>query len=257
MRWNGSVRGRRNPPNSTAGFGGVASGVWDLRSQDTYRRVTEWPTLFTIETNLLAFYRLNDNGSGGLSLVDSSGNGRTLTATGTVNLGTGINGGAANFVRSSTPRLSWTSGSTFLNPNNAHSFAFWARPVANINYYSFISASTTGFNIHHDSGGSLYWNNGLAGDVQVNGVFSAGTWVHIVCVRNSANNMQVFRNGTSVYSSPSTRTYNNATGYSIGGNSVTAGFSMDGLLDNVGIWSRALSAAEVAILYGGGSGYEI
>lgn len=257
MRWNGSVRGRRNLPNSTAGSGGVASGVWDLRSQDTYRRAAEWPTKLTIQTNLLAFYRFNDNGSGGLSLVDSSGNGRTLAATGTVNLGTGINGGAANFVRSSTPRLSWTSGSTVLNPNNAYTLAFWARPVANMNYYSFVGSSTQALNIHHDSGGFLYWNNGAAGDVQVNGVFSANTWVHIVCVRNSSNNMQVYRNGVSVYSAPSIRTYNNVTGFNIGGLSWTPGFNYDGLLDNVGIWSRALSAAEVATLYNGGAGYEI
>ena len=45
--------------------------------------------------NLLAYWKLDDDGSGDVSLVDSTGNGNTLTNVGGVTLGTGLINGDA------------------------------------------------------------------------------------------------------------------------------------------------------------------
>jgi hypothetical protein len=51
--------------------------------------------------SILAYWNLNNDGSGGVSLVDSTGNGYTLTNT-DVTLGTGIIGGDGVFNGSSS-----------------------------------------------------------------------------------------------------------------------------------------------------------
>jgi hypothetical protein len=62
-----------------------------------------------ITDNILAYWNFDNDGSGGVSLADSTGNGNTLTNSGGVTLGTGIIAGDAVF-----------DGASYLSFNTTH-----------------------------------------------------------------------------------------------------------------------------------------
>ena len=75
-------------------------------------------------------------------------------------------------------------------------------------------------------------------------------WVHYVAVYNVAT-VQIFRNGVSVASvAANGEALQNAS-------ALTIGTGFEGLLDELSIWSRSLSPAEVTALYASGAGLEI
>ncbi len=256
MRWNGSVLGRKNPPNSTAGAGGTAPGVWNLRSQGIYRQALEWPRIVDLYTDLAVFYRFDDNGSGGLSLVDSSGNGRTLTAVNGPTLGSGLISGCASLTRASSQYL---TRSLSFSPNSAYSLSAWINLTTIQDFFALVSGGSAGtLNVHGSANGSLFWNNAAAADVTVNNFFATNQWIHVVLVRNAANNMTVYKNGSVVYSSAALRTYSNVTTIDIGTYRPNlASFAWNGRIDAFGLWTRALSASEVALLNNSAQGLQL
>jgi hypothetical protein len=95
-------------------------------------------------------------------------------------------------------------------------------------------------------------NNNLKLETNTNGQefafyneFNTGTWYHIALVRNN-DNLLYYRNGT-LLSTASISNSNHITLSHIGFN----GRSFRGMMDEVGIWDRALSSEEVALLNNG------
>jgi len=89
---------------------------------------------------------------------------------------------------------------------------------------------------------------------------STGSWYHIVCTHDGsgdASGMTIYINGssqavTTLYDNLTTTTENTAD-FQIGARGTAGGF-FDGIIDEVGIWSRELSSTDVANLYNSGSG---
>jgi hypothetical protein len=213
--------------------------------------------------NLLAFYKLSD-------LSDSSGNNRTLTNNGNVSFAPGKIGNAAVF-----------DGSNFLQsnvqqPSTAMTVSVWAK-LNNTNGPRFLIDSVTGnnwsgggFGIDTDNGSvvSHVFHGGEGGEgvglytSSVDLTLSEGVWYHIVGTHDTSTGLgKLYINGTLNNSVQHNRNdpfggdMTNPVGF--GSNADGTYGMLDGQLDAVGIWNRALSDAEVAELYNNRAGGEV
>jgi predicted esterase len=198
--------------------------------------------------------------------TDASGNGRTLTATGTPTFSTtekreGTH--AVNFNGTSQYVTLPTSGSFQQTAFSAKSVSFWMK-----------SANNTGNRILLDLGGS---DDGLAlrlnSNTLIAGVANNSTrrefastynntaWNHIALVY-STNTLRLYINGVlqpnSITNLPFTSVGSTSNASRIGANNSTNAFNIlfgmanySGLLDDFEIYSKALSQSDVTALYSG------
>jgi len=242
----------RGATRATAVYAGATEGKAIYYGPSLLWNAAGWEPS-TLQNNLLAFYRLNDDGSGALSLADSSGNNRTLTNANAAALSSGAIQGSALFTGNSQ---FLTAGIPF-NPAQPYSISMWVNVSTLKNYFSIIAGSTGGtLNIHGDSSGGLSWNNGASGDFSQSGFFSANQWMHCVFVRGSANAMTVYKNGTLVKTATGSTNYSPITLVDIGNVRHMFGFQFAGKIDAIGIWDRALTTTEIGKLYNSGTGFE-
>ena len=216
--------------------------------------------------DILAYWNLNDDGSGGVSLLDATGNGNNLTNTTGAQLGTGIIGGDVVFDG---------TGATYLNNNNtfssdpstsSNSISIWINPAGyateNNSYDGYIQAScfygpnTIGLLLALDDSG--YLRGSIAGiPFNTGAIIPLNTWSNISVVQG--NGVATFYlNGSSIY------TYSGSLGFWNSGQILTIGsqdngapynaWPFNGGVDEVGVWSRVLSAQEITYLYNNGNG---
>jgi hypothetical protein len=204
--------------------------------------------------NILAYWNLNNNGSGGVSLVDSTGNGNTLTNNDGVTLGTGIIAGDAVFDPILTNSLTTpiTVGSDF-------SISAWVNVTAFDGGIAVLGSSTDSTAPAIIAGAPdtyfFYGNNG--GDCNPAtpaSPLSTGTWNHIVgTVSSSTSTCRYYVNGTLISDDTFTG-LGNFTEIQLGAYFARSLLTFNGQLDEVGVWDRALTGAEVTQLYNGGIG---
>lgn len=199
-------------------------------------------------TDILAYWNLNDNGSGGVSLVDSTGNGYTLTNT-DVTLGTGIIGGDGVFNGSSSvlenASLSVGSGnfslSVWINPSSTNSSGIinQGNDDDQVSYVlSYVNEQVWFYGANNEQ-------------ISPCGSTPIGNWSH-VCLTNNSGLFTIYVNGSSVGSTSLTADFSGAP-FKIGlGYGGIAYFN--GGIDEIGVWSRALSGAEITELYNSGAG---
>lgn len=114
------------------------------------------------------------------------------------------------------------------------------------------SASGIYFQIKLKSTGYLEFYNGgtIVGDSRS---ISADTWYH-VCVVDDSSNTLIYLNGSSETTSNSgTGDHTSQAPLSIGRLNSTYGQYMDGFIDEVAIWTSALSSTNVATVYNSGT----
>jgi hypothetical protein len=205
--------------------------------------------------NILAYWNLNNNGSGGVSLVDSTGNGNTLTNNDGVTLGTGIIAGDAVFDPSLTNSLT-----TPITIGADYSISAWVNVTAFDGGVAAVGSSTDGEApaiIADVSATYFFYGANDDGDCNPgtpSGPLSTGTWNHIVgTISSSTSTCRYYVNGTLI----SQDTYTNLgqfTELQLGAYFARSLFTFNGQLDEVGVWNRALTGAEVTELYNGGLG---
>ena len=85
---------------------------------------------------------------------------------------------------------------------------------------------------------------------------SAGTWYHVVGTEDGSGNWGLYIDGVSVATASNSTFFDNADTQYIGAINLTAGIArtFDGLIDEVGVWSRALQPHEIQQLYNDGNG---
>jgi hypothetical protein len=195
----------------------------------------------------IAYYKLDSNGFGGVSLVDSSENGNSLTNNEGVELGSGIiNGGALG---NGTGYL--TLNSTLdLSANFAVNLWVLNLPFDYVQMFSGVNLSGLG----------VYANNyelgvGKTGvyNIFFNSVAFIAGW-NMVSVSRQNGLFSIYLNGLLLTTALD---YSNFAGnYALfaqyEGAFVETSVGVG--IDEVGVWSRSLSSAEISALYNTGAG---
>ena len=198
----------------------------------------------------MGYWKL-DEASGALS--DSSGYGNNGTQSGGVAYGaTGKVGNALSFDGVDDSMYALNSNS--LNINNAISVMFWFRDNGSTGSYSGIinkiNANVSGYNIQRDTlTANIYMRVDTSGGVnQTFGMllsFLDGGWHHAVFVLDNGKRY-AYKDGLLVTSS----NYNHGTGFAAPSRNLTlVGGAIRAFLDEVKIYNRALSAAEISAIY--------
>ncbi len=213
--------------------------------------------------NLVGFYRF-DESSGNAS--DSSGNSRTLTNNGTATYSSGKINNACS-LNGSNQRF--TSTDSAFNITGAFSVSAWFNASSVTNPRGIVINK-----VEDNSVGELYYikidttikartwaSSGGFLELDSTVTPSTGTWYHVVFVKAADNDWKLYVNAGTPTESTSTRDGNDTkkNGLCVGANDYGGGVIdyFDGLIDAVGVWSRALSSDEVSSLYNSGNGRQI
>jgi trimeric autotransporter adhesin len=210
-----------------------------------------------LQTGLDAYYHLDGNG------LDSSGNGLNLSLVGGVGFGPGLFGEALS--------LDNDSSLFATRPGNDSAFNFGSSNFAIqlwVNFNTFGGREQTliekfsgnggpGWTLTTPGGSAIqFFASGLP-TVQAPVSITAGTWNQII-VDRSGNTLSIYLDGSLLVSDTSyVGSINPSTNpLLIGRRDAQDGrdFSVDGRLDEIAIWNRALSTSEIASLWNGGAG---
>jgi len=193
--------------------------------------------------NLLAYWNLDTD-----SWLDSSGNNNTLINVNGVSLGNGIiNGGAyKNSINQFLVNSSFAGFGT-----GDFSVSVWVNYSASSDYanivstrdYDYRSGDCWCIGIHQ--GYFFFWNYEF-----LLGFHSLATniWNHIVVTRASGL-LKLYINGSLITTGNDSVYDYTRSGIAIGGNTVSTPYTIDGTIDEVGVWGRALSQEEVISIF--------
>ena len=209
-------------------------------------------------SGLLAYWKLDTTG-----WLDSSGNGVTLTGHGGVTLGTGIISGCA-LISSSGGYLD--NSSTNFNVGTADiSASVWINPSSyGIGGFDDFAGAVFDFRnngsgkewllIFTDAGKLRIWQTPTS--YETTATISLNTWTNIV-IRRSAGTTSFYINGSLDGTFSDTENFQSQI-FTFGGPVDNPGdpeyLHYDGRIDEVGVWNRALTGAEITSLYNAGSG---
>jgi hypothetical protein len=201
--------------------------------------------------NLQAFYKLSD-------LTDSSGNNRTLINNGNVSFASGKLGNAAGVSNGVNVSL---NGSNIFNQSTELGISAWAKPSEN--------ALGKWSKIFHCNVINDIWNQPFSIGLQSGSPqFAVGDWYEVVSYSATPDvwnhyamtfkdgTVKGYINGELVVTASATLNSPSSCDVIIGGDVWSPGY-FDGSIDALGIWSRALSDAEVDALYNNGTGLEL
>ena len=223
-------------------------------------KINEWATWTEdLNTNLLHYYNLEDNNDslGTANLINQGG----VTFTPGL-IGKGANGGIENNGSHLNTTDTWdldggiVSISVWVNATLAPTVDHGILGTCN-------DASDVCYLLFYDDGGGtpeIIWDrlkNGVAGSSVTHPTTLPlnGSYQHIVGIHDGTNNFLYF-NGVMVGKTASSGngSVNPIVGSTIMENSQTPGRRFNGKIDEVGIWNRNLTQAEVTQLYNGGVG---
>lgn len=218
-------------------------------------------------TNLVAYYKCDENAAN-TTITDAHSN--SYDGVASTNTSNWYNAsGKINSTWDIDPNEygQITNESAMRLSSGSYTISFWTKmadvdPTNHDKRCLWKSYSTTG-NVSYDigplSGNMRFRTNG---GTCTSGALSDNTWYHVVCVRDLADTgseQRLYINGSSVDTAANTNT--TATGddneemqigrYYFG---TTGGGYFDGQIDEIGIWSRALTSTEVSDLYNSGNG---
>jgi hypothetical protein len=225
-------------------------------SKSATASVTLSPPVVPAPEGLFAYWPFRE-GSGS-TIADASGNGRTATAYST-SWTTGKAGNALNFNGSS----SYVTAGALDLPGSGLTVSAWLKADAfasNVDSRIISKASGVQEQDHYlmlstiNSGGQkLRFRLKTGGSTKTliasSGTLSAGVWVHVVATYDGST-MRLYKDGVlagSLAASGSINT-NSSVPLWIGSNPV-GGNVFDGVIDEVRIYNRSLSAAEIASIY--------
>jgi hypothetical protein len=211
--------------------------------------------------NCIAYYKFDE--TTGTNATDIVG-GLTLAATNTPAWAAGkINNGTD--LEYSSSQL-WSNSSAFAGATpSAFSFNVWIKPESSIAYQQVIFKYMNGsggvsFRLQFDNADHFRGavrRNGNNRDVLTTATMTAGNWYMITVVARSDGNY-IYVNGsydnkaatTDAIDAFGSSTYPFTVGGNEGGNEY-----FDGIVDELGIWDKALSTDEITELYNSGNGY--
>lgn len=225
-----------------------------------------------LTTNLVSYWKFDEASTGvaPVTRVDSFST-NNLTDNNTTASAAGIINNGCNFQLINSEYLSIANGSQAgLNLTGDFSFSFWLKlatlPAAtqmdiickdNVNV-----ARSYSFNLQSNNSQLVMFNGANQREMDVTGIVSVGdigVFAHYVVTWDSAGNTGVtYKNAvaqTVSFSGTATAAQSSAADFMVGArkSSGTAQNFVNGVVDEVGVWSRVLTSAEVTQLYNGGS----
>ena len=221
-------------------------------------------TATPLKTNLVAYYKLEDAN-------DSYGS-NNLTNNNGVAFSAGKVNNASNFVKTSSQILKTSSPLSI--DGGTCSFSVWFKlasfPGGVENDFTIFQQENTSSKtyialMYENVGGAYYLRfyrnrtgiDGAVASYQVN--LTIGTWYQAVCTYNgSTGDLFLYLNNVNVATANGTGNgaYPDRIGFGIGG--VVAGIrNFDGSVDELGVWTKVLSSAEIAELYNNGNGWTL
>lgn len=205
--------------------------------------------------NLVAYYKLDGNSND--SVGSNNGTDSNITygsSYGKINQGALFNG--------SSSKIDLSNNLNSVTYNSSYSFQFWFNissfPTGSTFYKVFgndNSSASNGVFIDFYGGNLRIGNNGGANISYPFSNFSTNTWYHIVVTYTYNSNMLLYVNGNLVLTSSGTgAALSTSDGAAFGYYRSLPGRYFNGDLDELGVWSRALSDTEITTLYNGGAG---
>jgi len=209
--------------------------------------------------SLLAYWNLDND-----SWLDSSGNGNTLTAYNEVTVGTGLISDCAEIFSANGSYLDKSSTNFNIGTADA-SISIWINPASyGSGGYNDFAGSVFDFRnngggkewllIFNDVGNLRIWQTPTS--YETNAQIPLNTWTHIVVSRN-AGTTSFYINGSLDGTFADTENFQSQI-FTLGGPVDVPGdpeyLHYDGRIDEVGVWNRALTGAEITSLYNSGAG---
>ncbi len=202
--------------------------------------IAQVPT-FVPTNGLIAYWPFNGNAN------DQSGNGNNGTVNGATLISDRL--GASNsayFFNGTSSTINYSN--QIIPSNQSFSISIWTF-VNNNNLQEFFHQNVwpDAFYLGISNGflrcGDNWQNTGVS--IEIN------SWIHIVLVRNFQNNVIIYKNGIVVATKSNDITLGgNLTNPLILGRQYTTNTEfLNGKLDDIGIWNRALTQAEITGLY--------
>ena len=206
----------------------------------------------TLPVGVVSYWKL-DEASG--NAIDSCGY-ANMTVTGAEQGTTGKIDKAYTFVAANSDGLASAQNLLSLRLSVC-TIAAWINPVDNNANRAIYGSSDNGIELTVSATERLifvasWWNDIAFSDVDK--IVTHGVWNHVVVTYNSSGDYAFYINGQTAGSgnAPYTFTYPGNTQGFIG--RCGGGNYFNGDIDEVGVWNRALSAAEVTELYNNGAG---
>ena len=214
------------------------------------------PAASTLGVGLVAHYLMNDNAASTV-VIDSSSyaqnaamvsqNTSARTVAGWISPGSALSFQTTEYALTSAAPVI-----TALSSQN-YSISMWMkRTVSNVHFETFtVVGHPFNTSYYNKDVGQMLWYVDDIGTVAVTTI-TAGTWYHFVFVKDGSNHI-IYKNGVSV-GTASSATYYTATGLKFGG--VGTNYANTRNVDDVRIYSKALSSTEISQIYNNGAGTE-
>lgn len=219
---------------------------------------------FDPEDGLEVYY--DAEGAGGTPLVDVHGTYDLTETSGTIDTATGKVGAARDFeATAETEYFTAATNAVVEFGDEDFTIALWVKPESTAAIVDFVSKFDNSNYLIGEGGDAkprfLVRNAGDTANITVTStvVMSPATWYFIVARHDATADtidITVGDAGTLTTSSPQTVTggiSNEATAFAIGARPTPTVYT-DGILDEIGIWSRKLTSDEMTWLYNTGSG---
>lgn len=214
----------------------------------------------SLATSLVSYWKLDEPSGTRYDVAGSN----DLTDNNSVTSTTGKKGTGADFDSANSEFLNDTSASG-ITGTTANSISVWIKPET-VGTYGVFTYQASGTDIHcalylvsdgsldfrHTSSGTLYNATTAASTI------TAGNWYHIVGTFSTTNGTRLYVNAGTPDTDANTGTTDSSTGseLTVGARwkSSTNDIYFNGIIDEVGYWTKELTSDEVTDLYNGGLG---
>ncbi len=206
-----------------------------------------------LSTNLVAYWKLDGNSNDSVGSNNGTDTNITYNSSyGKINQGALFDTSFTSYV--TLPNLNIGTGDFTISlwlyavswDNNKRIWASSVSAGSPFNNFEINYNTTNGFNVNHYNGSSdLTVHNGTSAP-------STGSF-HFITVVRSGDNLTLYVDGSS-YATGTGWTGRDCSGNNIQVIGLSGSNSLSSYLDEVGVWTRALSAGEVTQLYNSGNG---
>jgi Concanavalin A-like lectin/glucanases superfamily len=204
-----------------------------------------WSAFAALDPSLVGWWPLDDGA--GTVAIDATGNGNDGTINGTPQWVPGMIGGALEF-NGSDNYIDCGDSPTFIIPVNI-TIACWIKVNAfTTNWQAIVTTGDGSWRVHRSSSSNnVAWGTSGVAPTDLTGTtdVSTGDWFHIAATYDGTQKI-LYINGAVDATSDSTGNIGDSTyNVNIGENNQATGRYFDGIIDDVQIYNRALSEAEV------------